>query len=763
MEDFSKTSIDPKPRIDRPLLAYAFLAQATPKAGDLLSGLVPIFIPIAKRNMGKRFDAREFSTQVGEMYGIAISPWAVDDLSPRLEKAGLLFKEALTASTYEYFYADIPGDFNEVSENDIRDVVDHFIKFATPILEGNGLSVDNKTLERAFFDELTQIDFHTILLKPDRPEQASSTLALPKSADEQNSDKAISSKSRLDVLCAAFVIAMRQSDKPVFDLIVKIAAGALVVQVVLNMQDPGPTVSLSGLRVFLDAPILMSLLDLGEEKHHEYALQLSEQLTEHGAHLEVFRHSVDEIRDNLKASVSAAESGTGYGATVRRLRNSMYRNYVSSVRADLEGTIGRLGIRVVEPVSRVSVFQHFTQEDEEGVYNMLGHFYNPLAQERDAASIAAVMRMRQGKHARMGQFHLAICLFVTENPRVAECGSRFAVIRKLIRPNEVPPAVTDRYLAGMLWVLFGGKANELTEYRLLASCSAALEARNDVSLKVHQFLKKIDGAKAEHFRALMTTERSGQHLMQLTLGDSTLIRSTDDADRLLSRLDEEYRQQYKKESGEIIERVRTQADSEVKRALTLAEQSAEQARAAEAEAMLAHAAIEKERDEAKVAVKSVLDSTDKQLAERSAQVESIRVQLESERKRRLLEKVPIITQSMKIAHKKYRGARTEQAVLLFVCITAATAIGTNVFTDWKPWLGLVSALLVGCLTVLFSSVVLEPRFGRRAIRLRDESFDASAKELGFLADLNAYCIDWDNSTVALAQNAHVDSAQQYLA
>ena len=47
--------IDAKPRIDRPLLAYAFLAQATPKPGDLLSGLVPIFIPIAKRNMGKRF------------------------------------------------------------------------------------------------------------------------------------------------------------------------------------------------------------------------------------------------------------------------------------------------------------------------------------------------------------------------------------------------------------------------------------------------------------------------------------------------------------------------------------------------------------------------------------------------------------------------------------------------------------------------------------------------------------------------------------
>jgi hypothetical protein len=748
MEDTSRTMIDTKPRIDRPLLAYAFLAQATSKPGDLLSGLVPIFIPIAKRNMGKRFDAKEFSTQVGEMYGIGISPWAVDDLAPRLEKAGLLFKEPLTASTYEYFYADVPGDSSDVSENDIRDVVEHFIKFATPILESNGLNVDKKLLERAFFDELTQIDFHTVLLKPDRPEQPASTLALPKSDEELSSAKDIANKSRLDVLCAAFVIATRQSDKAVFDLIVKIAAGALVVQVVLNMQDPGETVSLAGLRVFLDGPILMSLLDLGEEKHHEYAVQLSEQLTTHGASLVVFRHSVDEIRDNLKASVSAAESGTGYGATVRRLRNSMYRNYVASVRADLEGTIGRAGIRIVEPVTRAGIFQHFTQEDEDGVYGMLGHFNNPLAQERDAASIAGVMRMRQGKHARMGQFHLANCLFVTENPRVAECGARFAVLRKLIRTNEVPPAVTDRYLAGMLWVLFGGKANELTEYRLLASCTAALEARNDVSLKVHQFLNKMDTAKAEHFRALMTTERSGQHLMQLTLGDSSLIRSTDDADRLLSRLDEEYRQEYEKRSADAIERVRSQAEAEIKRAQTEAERSAASARTADAQALLAQASIATERDQ-----------TTKQLAERAAEVSKVQNQLQDERNRRLVEKIPIIIGAMEVANKQHSYARLRQGAIVFFCMTAATAVGTNFFTDWNPWLGLVSAVLVGGLTVLFSSFAFDPRFSKRAMRVRDASFEESAKRLNLTAELDAYCIDWDSLSVTLAKTPNTTTRQ----
>ena len=69
--------------------------------------------------------------------------------------------------------------------------------------------------------------------------------------------------------------------------------------------------------------------------------------------------------------------------------------------------------------------------------------------------------------------------------------------------------------------------------------------------------------------------------MQLTLGDSSLIRSTDDAERLLSRLDEEYRRHYEKQSNEAIERVRVQAHADVKLAETAAERNAELARAAE--------------------------------------------------------------------------------------------------------------------------------------------------------------------------------------
>ena len=82
-----------------------------------------------------------------------------------------------------------------------------------------------------------------------------------------------------------------------------------------------------------------------------------------------------------------------------------------------------------------------------------------------------------------------------------------------------------------------GKAEELTQYRLLANCTAALEPRNDVVAKMYRFLSQLDERKAQQFRALMTGERAGQHLMQLTLGDSILITSTSDAEHILEQVE----------------------------------------------------------------------------------------------------------------------------------------------------------------------------------------------------------------------------------
>ena len=69
-----------------------------------------------------------------------------------------------------------------------------------------------------------------------------------------------------------------------------------------------------------------------------------------------------------------------------------------------------------------------------------------LAQERDALSVANVIRLR--KHlptpgARPSEWK---AIFVTENDRVARASKNFATHNGLAREEDVAPAITDRFL-----------------------------------------------------------------------------------------------------------------------------------------------------------------------------------------------------------------------------------------------------------------------------------------------------------------------------
>jgi hypothetical protein len=742
-----------KPVIDRPLLAYAVLAQTASVPGDLLSGLTPIVRPIARKLMGHRFDAKAFSDEVAGLYGIRISPWAVDELAPRLEKAGLLTRMGVSQSLQEYVYAEVPGDFSEVSERDIRDVVDRFVAFASPILDSNGLTIDSKQLERSFFDELISIDFHAILLKPDRQrldEQRPSTLGLPKSPEEDAAEQYLAHRARLDVLCAAFVVEMHNTNRAVFDLIVRVAAGALVAQVVLNMQDPGKTVSLGGLRVIFDAPFLMSVLDLGNANATSYAEQLATELRAHGVHPEVFRHSLEEVADNLKAAVNAHSDGSGFGPTARRLANPTFTTYVRTVRADLDGAVQRAGVRITDAPTRSNAYQFFTEKDEENVYLMLGNFVNPLAQKRDAASVAAVMRLRAGRKARMGHFHQAGCVFVTENVRVADCAHRYVRKQRLLAENEVPPVLTDRFLAGLLWVLYGGKAAELTEYRLLASCTAALEARNDVSRKVQRFLADVDSRKAEHFRALMTVERSGQHLMQLTLGDSLLIRSTDDAERLLARLDEEYQERYRREAAVAQATAKAEADLAIQAVKSQAEASERAAQEVAARAARASAAAEQSRLDAEARLLAA-EAEQAKLTERAErETKSLRDQVAQERNRRLQDKLPLMEDAVRAGKAAERRIERFFAFGLALCAGVAALVGSGVVTA-MTWgvAGMVS--IIAALIGYASSPAISSRLlASRILAARETAFDQAVSRSAIGSDLKSFRINWDDERVSIS-------------
>lgn len=715
---------------DRSLIAYAFLAQATRGEGDLLSGLAPIFKPIAKLHAGEQFDRNEFCKLVEEIYGLKVHPWAAEDIAPRLEKAGLLTRVQHFDEVHEYTYADIKEEFDAVTENDIRRVIYQFVEFATPILKQNNLPIDEQALEDGFLAQLVDMNFVSILLKPDRSKEDSrkaGTLSLAKPAEQNEWERANDARAKIDVLCAAFIVHAYQNDESLYEMLMQIATGALVSEVVLNVQDPGQTVSLEGLTVILDTPFLMSVLDLSSEEAHTFAIEVCNQLREKGTQLATFSHSVAELQDNLKAVINNMRGGNGFGPTARRLNAKAFSTYANAVLANPESRLKQDSIRIISPPTSQDFFQFFTGEDQEKVRSSFGLFSNRLAQERDAESIAATIRLRRGLRVKMGRFASASYIFVTENPWIAERSQAYLQRKNLFADGEVAPAVTERYLAGLLWVMFGGKGKDLPRHLLLANCAAALEPRSDVVKQMHRFLSEIDPKQADFFHTLMTEERAGQYTMQLTLGDSALL-NRDNAAVILEQVKNSLIEKLETEKQAQIAEIRTKHDAEVN-------SFKEAASGLQSELLSSHA------DRL---------GMQQQLRRSSERVTRLEEAVASERAVRLEERRRLVERCVRSA------AKFETIVHALISAFVAT-LGCFI-----TWFGLQdsqnlaikssSVFVVWILTYFGFWKIPDRVFGGGISKLRDMYYRGKLADLGLDHEVDLYEIDWESRCVLIRVN-----------
>lgn len=96
----------------------------------------------------------------------------------------------------------------------------------------------------------------------------------------------------------------------------------------------------------------------------------------------------------------------------------------------------------------------------------------------------------------------------------------------------MPPVVTDRYLAGLMFVLYGGEtASELSHQKLLANCASALEPNHALLSKVTTFLSDVTDSRAGAFVEMMTSSRASQHRAIFLLDESKVIHDLADAEQ----------------------------------------------------------------------------------------------------------------------------------------------------------------------------------------------------------------------------------------
>lgn len=535
-------------RASAPLVAFAYLAETARDSGhnlDLISALAPLLGVVSAAHDGESFQATLLARELRERFGLRVNPYAVEQWIPQLKAAGIVKSTTLVAlkgkRPVEHLTFSRPAEsMDGVDETNVEAVVNRFLAFAKPRLAKVGKDIPDSELEASFLREIADLDFLAAVFRTNKPARGPRTLTLTSSTTPQSDvPDDLAAAADLDVLCAAFFLHMAEEDTSTFDQIVQIASGAVISEVLFDVGNPQTNTSFDKQRIFLDGPICIKALGLNSKEDEEHTLELLGSLTSRGATLAVFEHTIDEIKSLLEAALRGSQEPWGYGPTVRRIRSDVHAEVVArAILADVESALRTLKVNLVLTSPTTSAaWALLPQSQEELIAGRLSWYENPASRDRDAASLAATYRLRGGLRSSPKQVHEARYIFLTENSRLVDVSYSF-----FSRDPDAPIAVTDRYLAGYLFVMCGGSDDitGLLKKRVLANCANAVAPRTELVQRMAQFLNGLDESRRKKYAAMMTDGRAARYLTEITLGNVGYLQADNFEEVLVEIYDEAF-------------------------------------------------------------------------------------------------------------------------------------------------------------------------------------------------------------------------------
>jgi len=519
----------------RELIAFAFVEEAYARTGDLVAGLLPLFAPVLAKKPNRRFDPTEFAEDVQRTYDIPMSPLVAAGLVEKLAEAGLLSLSESEPHTYRI--AAIPADTALFDEKGAEILLTEFAVFANSSLEQVGMRQDTGMLDAAFLQRLISAQFLSFTDRREKNYFHGKTILLKKVEDDEHD--AVQLEQALDVLCAEFALRKLEAGGSTADLLTRLMTGALIAEVVLTLQTPSSIEVLGKVTAVFDGPLILDFLDLSTPELRDYAKDLFALVEKATIRKVVFKHTIEEMKGTLRGPLEALQRGDQpFGPLGIRIRVDLsHAAYARETLAELDQRVEELGFEIVDAdvQSTEERLKFCDAATEESLRNNIGKLMENLERRiRDAHSIATVLRLREGvQNAK--SIADARWVLVTRNDAVAVRSQEFLVMRKLIGRDDVPPAITDRRLAGYLWFAVGGNLGGLSRKKLVANCSFVMSPRTDVVSKARQYLNELDPEKANLFMVLMRDQRAQRCLVHSTLGFPSVI-SPDNAEELLEEV-----------------------------------------------------------------------------------------------------------------------------------------------------------------------------------------------------------------------------------
>lgn len=354
---------------------------------------------------------------------------------------------------------------------------------------------------------------------------------------------------KINYCIARFLIDEHKRETAIFDYVTDMVKGFFV-STAISFQPENLTLSnakFKNLHCYLDTRIILDALGLRLQSSRKAAVELLEMLKDQQAVICCFEHTVDEVRDIIKAYRNSLANPNG--SSIHTLEGWDEIHYsieqVSRYLTVLEKKIEALGVRIIAcPVNHDSKIRGLkvTQFKEE-LKKRIG-YTSVSARDHDILSVLSVMQLRTGR--RVSELEKCEHIFVTTNIPLIEVANECLYDADF----TVSPAIADTTLSSIVWFKCSDSHKNYPLHKLIENALLALEPSHallkDFYTAIDQYMA-TGGVSEEEAAIIRTDIQIRRELMNEVMGDSALIDSGT-VERMREKLRAKYIGDNKKEA-----------------------------------------------------------------------------------------------------------------------------------------------------------------------------------------------------------------------
>lgn len=499
----------------RMLITYAVMSRELSRTEDVLFGLLPFFEPILARHNGKIFDKQLFVEEVRASLRWTITADFADQLTDCFIKRSWL-RRAIPDNAEIYVVALNSGlsdvDDNTLSRmNELSEAFDCFLDTLPSRPENLSSNDERKEFLLEWLVEsysqmhLVGISHHTT--ESDDARRASTVLTT------QNQH-----------ICARFTLWLANFNQNLTEFISEIGSAVILTEVLLHFRAPPVRPKRLDVVIFVDAPLLMDYIGVSGQVLQASAASIVDKLRSMGASIACFGHSRDEIRYNLLSYLDNDEAER-FGRTADAARRGEVDDAkVRGLLASLDRRIKDAGVEIltITPGQLAHASQYFPDALMNDLASELGHD-NYLARERDAKSVAVVMRKRRG--FKTGHLLDARAVLLSQSRHLISKANAICITHDLIDPHDVGPVIHRSRAAGALFLIVGsGEREKIARHELLGACVNIVRLRPQIVADLKGQLDRASSSlSVEELDLLLTDPRCATALMDSTVGSGRTI------------------------------------------------------------------------------------------------------------------------------------------------------------------------------------------------------------------------------------------------